>query len=199
MYIEGDKKEIQKFKEFASSEELDEETGKKIKRLLDMSKFIPYPQKFKDVDIRNKEYYENINRVKNKLKNKEKLTKEEEKIVNKLALIELESKNLDYRKDGYNSGGYEWCCSNWGTKWNFGDVDLEEEKEDYLKYQFQTAWAVPMPVLFKMSKMFPDLTFEYSGNEESEAFEVEYKFKKGKITEKEEKDWKDIQIEKRRI
>ena len=28
-------------------------------------------------------------------------------------------------KDGFNSGGYEWCYANWGTKWPASRVELE--------------------------------------------------------------------------
>lgn len=53
---------------------------------------------------------------------------------------------------------YEWCCANWGTKWNAGDVVLKETKTS-LKYTFQTAWAPPVPVIAKLAGMFPSLTF----------------------------------------
>jgi hypothetical protein len=200
LYVTGDKKKLLEFKKFAEHEEeyIDDDndmTLKKRTNILDMNQFIPYPQKFKDIDKKNKEYFDKLREIKMKVENQEKLTAEEKKTANKLILIELEAGNLPYRKDGYNRGGYEWCCRNWGTKWNFCEVDLDEEDEQ-LNYNFSTAWSIPMPVLLKMSKMFPALTFEYNGNEESEEFEVEYEFKKGKLTIKDEKIWEEIQIEK---
>ena len=33
-------------------------------------------------------------------------------------------------KDGFNSGGYEWCIENWGTKWGFCRVQ-EPELQSY--------------------------------------------------------------------
>ena len=200
--VTGDKQELSKFKEFAENEEeyYDEDIGdyNKRKNILDINKFIPYPQKFKDIDKKNKEYFDKLRAIKMKVENQEKLTSKEKKIANKLILVELEADRLPYRKDGYNSGGHEFCVQKWGTKWNFRDTELNEK--DYgtgnLHYTFQTAYNVPMPVLFKMSKMFPKLTFDYYGDEESEEFEVEYTFKAGKLTNKDEKQWAEIQIEK---
>lgn len=39
----------------------------------------------------------------------------------------------------------------WGTKWNAMDTEVEE---DYIK--FQTAWAMPKPVVFALSEKFPE-------------------------------------------
>jgi hypothetical protein len=64
-------------------------------------------------------------------------------------------------KDGYNSGGYEWCISFWGTKWN-ADASLEHTdlKKGKLRYGMSTVWSPPTPVILKMSEMFPGLQFK---------------------------------------
>jgi len=110
---------------------------KKTKTILDMSKFIPYPKKFKEIDKTNKEFYDEYKKVKEKVEKSEKLTKEERKMADELTLIELGDGHLPYRKDGYNSGGYQWCCENWGTKWNFCDTGLQEDDEQQLHYSFK--------------------------------------------------------------
>lgn len=195
LYVTGEKKALLKFKEFADGEEeyIDELSGEKkiSNRILDMNKFIPYPKRFKDMDKQAQEHNKKMRILEEQAKTDEKAKKEYE---NELILAELEGNDI-HKSDGYNQGGYDWCVMNWGTKWNFCDVELEEETDEQLHYSFSTAWNMPIPVLFKMSKMFPALTFEYLGNEESEEFEVEYEFKAGKLTKQEEKDWKDIQIE----
>lgn len=70
-------------------------------------------------------------------------------------------------KDGFNSGGWQWCIDHWGTKWNasevYGDVGY---------VIFSTAYSSPKPVISALSRMYPSLTFalywlnrtdEYSG------------------------------------
>ena len=66
-----------------------------------------------------------------------------------------------FAKDGYNRGGYEWCITNWGTKWGLYDVELTEGdfENGRLEYTFQSAWSPPVPVVQAMSKQFPSLTF----------------------------------------
>ena len=40
---------------------------------------------------------------------------------------------------------YEWCISNWGTKWDV-DADMVESKDDNsLSASFQSAWSPPVP------------------------------------------------------
>jgi hypothetical protein len=60
-------------------------------------------------------------------------------------------------RDGFNSGGYEWCVDNWGTKWGASDV----VRRDYggVCLTFQTAWAPPKPVILALATRFPKLTF----------------------------------------
>jgi len=60
-------------------------------------------------------------------------------------------------KDGFNSGGYEWCVDNWGTKWNAGKVIRLDLPSGQITLTFDTAWSPPTPVVKKLSELFPDL------------------------------------------
>ena len=64
-------------------------------------------------------------------------------------------------KDGYNTGGYEWCNEHWGTKWGLYDVTLVEDhpEDGRLAYTFRSAWAPPVPVIKAMALRYPELTF----------------------------------------
>ena len=50
---------------------------------------------------------------------------------------------------------YEWCCNNWGTKWNA--CSCSETNENSKTISFQTAWSTPLPVMIKLSEMFPNI------------------------------------------
>ena len=64
--------------------------------------------------------------------------------------------------DGYNSGGYQWCITNWGTKWN-ACSDSEEVKPaikgNVAMYGFSTAWSPPEPIIIALGKKFPKANF----------------------------------------
>ena len=49
---------------------------------------------------------------------------------------------------------YGWCNRNWGTKWNAYDVHFDQESQSI---HFLTAWDTPMPVIDKLSQMFPEV------------------------------------------
>lgn len=105
-----------------------------IGKELDFNKVIPYPRKYKLLDAKHK-------RVE-----KEMLAKDGK---------------LDYTKlpkDGYTSGGYDWCCENWGSKWNANHKDFEDGGF-YLIYSYDTPWAPPEGVINKLIEMFPKLEF----------------------------------------
>ena len=75
-------------------------------------------------------------------------------------------------KDGFNSGGYEWCCRHWGTKWNACSINIVEQDLKYgeVMYEFDTAWSPPIPVIVQASKMFPELEFELRFFEQGAGF-----------------------------
>lgn len=78
----------------------------------------------------------------------------------KLGRDEFKKKYGNDATDGFNSGGYGWCISNWGTKWGAYHV----QEWDGKKLTFDTAWSPPAPqVLGTLHKKFPDcdLQLEY--------------------------------------
>ncbi len=156
--ITGNKEELQKFKEFAKTKNYYFTKNEKENLVLDTEKFIPYPKKFKEMDDRARRYDELKAKDKNKLTTKE--TKE-------LILIELE--NNGSVKDGFNSGGYGWCISNWGTKWGICNPELTDDNND-LFYSFDTAWDSCSPIILKMSELFPKLKFNYKYWESGSGF-----------------------------
>ena len=155
--IIGDKKELVKFRNFAMTKQ-NLYNGQRQDNPLDTQKFIPYPKKYLDLDNKPK---------------------------TKLNTNELGHKLKVEGDDGYNHGGYEWCCQNWGTKWGICRaelcVDENEKGSEYFKdespyegsrliYKFETAWSPTYQIITKMSSLFPTLTFLYFCDEESNAF-----------------------------
>ncbi len=79
------------------------------------------------------------------------------------ALVAKEKLNL--KKYGHRNG-YDWCCAEWGTKWNAGGLDNEDMIVDYdddvddtaiALFTFQSAWAPPVGVYAKLKELHPDL------------------------------------------
>ena len=86
-------------------------------RILDFNKIIPYPQIYRDMDRRAEEYREKLATI----------TQDDPDRKQKLEVLGIEygaEPSTPWIKDGYNSGGYEWCCDNWSTKWNAAHVHL---------------------------------------------------------------------------
>lgn len=103
--------------------------------------------------------------------------------MDKEAEIERSKGNFSV-KDGFNSGGYEWCCKNWGTKWGIYDCVLESEGESspgvvVLKYNFMSAWSPVIPVIKAMSEKFPTLHFMLGYFEAGMGFSGMIEFRNG--------------------
>lgn len=79
---------------------------------------------------------------------------------------------------------YEWCCKNWGTKWNACGYDENTDYSDSDFIWFQTAWSAPVPVIQKLSEMYPniELTLEFADEDLGQNC-GEMKFKDGDIFE----------------
>ena len=134
--------------------------------LLDFNRFISYPEEFSKLDDEAHEFWKTHSRGKLNVK--------------------------DWPKDGFNQGGYDWCCTNWGVKWNAGEVTIDEletwDGEDIGNrcVHFRTAWAPPKPVIKKMSEMFPELQFELKYFERGMAFNGIFVLKAGVVDQDEQ-------------
>lgn len=72
-------------------------------------------------------------------------------------------------RDGFNSGGWEWRCENWGTKWNAYKVERRDYQIDIsgkvrIILTFKTAWQPPSFRIFELlQQKFPavSLTLEF--------------------------------------
>jgi hypothetical protein len=63
--------------------------------------------------------------------------------------------------DGYNSGGYEWCIENWGTKWSASaPIRVHQRNQHSARVSFRTAWSAPVPVVVALARRFPLVTVE---------------------------------------
>lgn len=63
---------------------------------------------------------------------------------------------------------YDWCASNWGTKWSPADPELTVDNPDLKVYEFNTAWCPPWPIYRRLVEAYPELqiTWEYSLEDE---------------------------------
>ena len=66
--------------------------------------------------------------------------------------------------DGKNDDRwYHWNIQNWGTKWDVTaqQVEIEYEDDEQLEVSFDTAWAPPEPICYRLREMFKDLHFSW--------------------------------------
>mgnify|MGYP006305675569 CR=1 FL=1 len=136
--------------------------GKKETNVLDTDKFVPYPDKFKEADKKYPNESKSFNLKKDKPEDKE------------------------FFVDGMN--GYDWCCRNWGTKWGICDPSIFE-KDNKLIYGFQCAWSPCIPVVEKMSEMFPELVFRMSFWEGGMGYQGYIKAIQGEIVDAHDKEY----------
>lgn len=91
---------------------------------------------------------------------------------------------------------WDWCVTNWGSKWEITDgavnrsslFHLEIDKNNRfrkLMYGFSTAWSPPEPVIKEMGKMFPKLKFKLQYWEGGMGFSGILVINKGKIIKNE--------------
>jgi hypothetical protein len=96
--------------------------------------------------------------------------------------------------DGFNSGGYEWCVENWGTKWPAAEIRIEDGKETDAGFEafigFKTAWTSPAPVILKASSLFRSLYFELRYFEGQGGFQGEYVVQNGECIRDESSEYR---------
>lgn len=149
LIITGDQASLDNLATFVKGEHDEQE--------LDFDKVIPYPENYKQMDAEMPAWND----------------------------PDKEAKMLAYKekwgsdKAGYNSGGYEWCCENWGTKWNACSIYFVSDGAT-LFYSFDTAWSPAYPVVQKLSELFPTLDFEYKYEETGCFFAGDVAYEAGK-------------------
>ena len=83
---------------------------------------------------------------------------------------------------------YDWCCQNWGTKWNAchpGEPEVSKlKKRTDVTYCYDTAWAPPEPVLRELSKMFPKVDFHLYWEDDGDNGGHDWDLKNGRVTSK---------------
>ncbi len=122
-------------------------------QVLDFDRIIPYPAQFKELDLLNIEYQGKYHAI--EMDDPQSQAKHES-----LASEYGVEPGTPCLQDGYNSGGYEWCCDHWGTKWNATRPVLTLHQEPMKAFiEFDTAWSPPLPVIEKLAEMFPDHEF----------------------------------------
>jgi hypothetical protein len=81
------------------------------------------------------------------------------------------AQKMDYDLRFTGSDWYDWNVREWGTKWDAGQDELENdldklEANDTLVYRYETAWSIPEPVMRAMVEQHPELTFHFECEEE---------------------------------
>ena len=118
-----------------------------------------------------------------------------------------EPRDLMEQEDGQAGampGWYGWRISNWGCKWDVGDID-----ESYIHYRvvdydvventkpyhsvtisFQTPWSPPVPFVKSLSEKYPDLIVFLEFEEGGVGYEGELLMKDGVVEHEAERDMK---------
>lgn len=169
--VTGPSKEVVRFKAFAKSKTHN----------LDFNKAIPYPRKFavKDKAVQKlREAYDAA---------RDKAFPDGIKVAadgKTSPAYDKWYKTHPYpmKKDGFNSGGYEWCSSNWGTKWNSGDARVSVEGVyKALHYEFDTAWNQPTGAINAFAAKFPKLKFVLTYDEPGMCFKGQMTWENGRL------------------
>ncbi|MBX9578998.1 MAG: hypothetical protein K2X87_01710 [Gemmataceae bacterium] len=131
--------------------------------LFDFNRFVPYPEEWERMDREREGFFDRWR-----------------------GLSPAERENATIPPDGFNSGGYEWCVENWGTKWNACGVQIGERSEwtgDVSQdLHFETAWSPPEPVIKRAAELFPDLTFTLRYFERGAAYNGMLRCEGGEVT-----------------
>lgn len=101
-------------------------------RILDFNRIIPYPEEYRALDQRAHEYEQKLNAI----------TTDDPERQAKLEALGAEygvEPGTPWLKDGYNSGGYDWCCESWGTKWNAARASLNTRSDPSITHISKTA------------------------------------------------------------
>ena len=171
MYVSGPKADLEAFR-VAALENVPESDEKRDPEVLDVNNFIPYPEKYREMDRAVERWYKE-NSVSGK----------------KYGQLKPGVKFTDAPKDGFNSGGYEWCIQHWGTKWGICRSKVRNVTQSSLVYRFECAWSPCLPVIVAMSEAFKTLKFMLKYFERGAAYKGVFVVKGGTIIRHKESEY----------
>jgi len=76
---------------------------------------------------------------------------------------------------------YDWCCNEWGTKWNSYTNRIDVDTDLYLDFRFDTAWSPPTPVFIELSRKFTNVNIKVQYFDEGHNFWGEAEFCNGEV------------------
>jgi hypothetical protein len=77
---------------------------------------------------------------------------------------------------------YDWSVDTWGTKWNACGYSEGIDYSEFEHFEFDTAWSAPVPVLTKLSEMFPKIDIHHKWADEDFGQNVgDVMYRNGKI------------------
>lgn len=176
LFVSGPVDEIKRFLEKAVK--LVDDDGDDDGATLNEDFIMPYPEEFKQKDRLASEYQQRFDA--------------------EWKLSQIQNPSLTYKEfnetfqanngprivDGFNSGGYEWCESNWGTKWGSYNGEIPEITKEgkRLKLTFDTAWRPYANSFFeKLSSLFPLLRVVNKFYEQGVGYKGHTTWKNGKL------------------
>jgi len=127
--------------------------------MFDFNNLVPMPEELKDlhhITAEGKEWFYSVTKYKASLNG------EKEPYLSFPDLDWIKENHIDgftlrRIKNEYGTASwYDWCCENWGTKWNAYDVEyftgpipkataIKEGRQ--IVYRLSTAWAEPRPII----------------------------------------------------
>jgi len=132
----------------------------KLIYLLDKTKDAYYGNYLNKYNKKIIEFRENKKLMEEARKSFEQLQKTKEEYANFKNLSDYGKQYIRNIKKYGCSTWYDWCCENWGTKWNacYCNICKIPETDDYI-IEFSTAWAAPVGIIKKVSEMCKDKEF----------------------------------------
>lgn len=143
LFVDGPSEAIDRF--ITNHVKVDDHDG----AVLDCNSIIPYPTTFAELDAVSRAWDVGMRTAVADVKN------ESERVAAYRTYVERAG---DRPRDGFNSGGYEWCIANWGTKWGCYNGASLERTESGIKLTYDTAWSpVALELLLRLSELNPEL------------------------------------------
>jgi hypothetical protein len=87
----------------------------------------------------------------------------------------------DRPTDGFNSGGYEWCVANWGTKWGTYDGNGLNRTTRGFNAGFMSAWSPPTPAVTALAAKYPTIKIQMKSYEAGMGYKVNATWENGEL------------------